>query len=280
MLATLPALAAAPLGVVPFKWDNTLIRVQVRIDQAEPVTFLLDSGASHSVLDSKYAEQLGLKLTAASPTTGTGAGNVSKSHGPPVTMRVGEVKVDVAEPWVIDLSKAPISSEVKGLVGAEFFKNFIVRLDPVHATLTVFAPDAAHKLDGVASIPLIVEGDKLFLEAALEVPAGTTVTHKLRIDTGSGESVNDEIVRQSEEVRASPGGGGLGENFKSYSGIFTSVTLGPYKFSHVWGPGSPGPGIGMELLRRFVVTFDGPHGRLYLEPTPALTEPVPTPPSN
>jgi hypothetical protein len=34
----------------------------------------------------------------------------------------------------------------------------------------------------------------------------------------------------------------------------------------------------MEMLRRFVVTFDAQAGKLYLEPTPALSEPVPPPP--
>ena len=95
-----------------------------------------------------------------------------------------------------------------------------------------------------------------------------------------GSSVNDEIVKTSAEVHESTLGGGLGENFKSYSGVFTSVKIGPYVIKHVWGPGGPGPSIGRELLRRFLLTFDAPHGRLYLEPTPALSEPVPTPPPN
>jgi hypothetical protein len=33
----------------------------------------------------------------------------------------------------------------------------------------------------------------------------------------------------------------------------------------------------MELLRRFVVTFDAPHGLIYLEPTSRLSDPVPLP---
>ncbi len=46
--------------------------------------------------------------------------------------------------------------------------------------------DSDYSSSGAPSIPLIVEGDKLFLDATLEVPAGKSVTHKLRIDTGSG----------------------------------------------------------------------------------------------
>ena len=270
--------AQAPLGTFPFTRDGQLMVVEASIGNSAPALFVVDSGASHSVFDPTFAKELGFEIESAPPTSGTGTGEVAKSRTRQVAMTLRSVKIDLPEPWVIDLSKAPLPSGTRGLVGAELFKNYVVRMDPQQSTFTVFDPDSyRHEGDG-ASIPLHVEGDKLFLEATLEVPAGQTVTHKLRIDTGSESSVNDEIVKQSAEVRSSTLAGGLGENFKSYSGVFTSVKLGPYLVRHVWGPGGPGPAIGMELLRRFVITFDAPHGRMYLEPTAALSEPVPTPP--
>lgn len=280
VIATSASGAQPPLGAFPFKRDGQLMLVEVRIDTFPPAMFIVDSGASHTVLDPKFAQELGLELVSAPPTTGTGTGEVAKSHTRPVVMMLHGIKVELPEPWVIDLSKAPLPASVRGLVGAELFKSYVVRMDPTQSTFTVFDPATyRHEGDG-ASIPLFVEGDKLFLEATLEVPAGQTVTHKLRIDTGSESSVNDEIVKQSAEVRSSTLGGGLGEDFKSYSGVFTSVKIGPHIVKHVWGPGGPRPSIGMELLRRFIITFDAPHGRVYLEPTPALNDPVPTPPPN
>jgi hypothetical protein len=203
---------------------------------------------------------------------------VTKSKTGPAAMSLNDLRIDLAEPWVIDLSKVPISKEAKGLVGAELFEKFVVEIDPLQSAFTVFDPASFQYTGKGASIPLIVKDGKFFLEANLEVPAGKTTTHKLRIDTGSESSVNDEIVQQSAELRRSISGGGLGENFKSYSGVFTSVKIGPYVLNHVWGPGGSPPIVGMEILRRFIITFDVPHGRIYLEPTPALSEPVPTPP--
>lgn len=252
--------------------------VQVRINGSEPTWFVVDSGAPHTIFDPTFAQALGLKVESAPPTTGTGTGKVTKSVTGPATMTLNDVKVDLAEPWVIDLSNVPISKEAKGLVGAELFEKFVVKIDPLESAFTVFDPASFHYTGDGASLPLIVEGGKFFLEANLEVPVGKTTTHKLRIDTGAESSVNDEIVKQSAELRSSILGGGLGESFKSYSGVFTSVKIGPYVLNHVWGPGGSPPLIGMELLRRFIITFDAPHGRMYLEPTPALSEPVPTPP--
>jgi predicted aspartyl protease len=269
-----------PLGTFPFKRDGQLMLVEASIDKSAPALFVVDSGASHSVLDPKFAKELGLKVESARPTTGTGAGEVTKSQVGPVVMTLHGVKLDLPQPWVIDLSRAPIPASVKGLVGAELFKTYVVKMDPLQSTFSVFDPASFRYAGDGACIPLLIEGDKLFLEASLEVPAGQTVTHKLRIDIGSESSVNDEIVKQSAEVHSSTLGGGLGEDFKSYSGVFTSVKIGPYMIKHVWGPGGPHPAIGMELLRRFIITFDAPHGRIYLEPTPALHDPVPPPPPN
>jgi hypothetical protein len=268
----------AASGQFPFKRDGILMMVQVRINGSKPNWFVVDSGAPHTIFDPTFAQALGLKVESAPPTTGTGAGKVNKSVTGPATMTLNDVRIDLAEPWVIDLSNVPISKEAQGLVGAELFEKFVVTIDPLESTFSVFDPASFHYTGKGVSIPLIVEGGKFFLEANLEVPAGKTVAHKLRIDTGSESSVNDEIVKQSAEVRSSTLGGGLGENFKSYSGVFTSVKIGPYVLKHVWGPGGAPPIIGMEILRRFVITFDVPHRRIYLEPTPALSEPVPTPP--
>jgi predicted aspartyl protease len=268
---------AAP-GRFPFKHDGKLMMVEVRINDAEPSWFVVDTGAPHTIFDPTFAQALGLKVESAPPTTGTGAGKVTKSVTGPATMALSDVKIDLAEPWVIDLSNVPISKEAKGLVGAELFEKFVVKIDPLESAFSVFDPASFRYTGKGVSLPLIVEGGKFFLEANLEVPAGKTVTHKLRIDTGSESSVNDEIVQQSAELRHSILGGGLGENIKSYSGVFTSVKIGPYVMNHVWGPGGSPPIVGMEILRRFIITFDAPHGRIYLEPTPALSEPIPTPP--
>lgn len=277
-LALAQSEAQTPLGTFPFKRDGHLILVEASIDKSPPALFVVDSGAPHSVFDPKFATELGLKIESASPVSGTGAGKVATAHTRPAVMTLNGVKIDLPQPWVIDLSKVPIPSTAKGLVGAELYKSYVVRMDPLQSTFSVFDPATYRYAGNGASIPLLVENDKPFLEATLEVPAGRFVTHKLRIDIGSESSVNDEVVRQSAEVRTSTLGGGLGENFKSYSGVFTSVKIGPYTIKHVWGPGGPGPAIGMELLRRFIITFDAPHALLYLEPTPALNEPVPTPP--
>lgn len=269
--------ANAPVAQFPFQRDGQLMFLDVRINGAAPARFVVDSGAPHTVFDPKFARELGLKIEKTAAVIGTGKGAVTTAKTAPCVMTIGDLKVQLPEPWVIDLSKVPIPATTKGLIGAELFQQFVVRIDPRAQTFSIFDP-ATFRYDGKGtSLPLTVERGKLYLTANLEVPAGTIAKHQLRIDTGSESSVDDEIVKHSAEVRKSSLGNGLGQNFEAISGVFTSVKLGPYAIQHVWGPGGPGPSVGMEILRRFVLTFDVPRNRLYLEPTAALAEPVPTP---
>lgn len=173
-----------PLGVIPFKLDGKLMLVEARINDSEPATFVVDTGASHTVFDPKFARQLGLETQSAPPTTGTGTGAVEKSITKPVRITLHGFTMDVPQPWVIDLSKAPLPPETMGLLGAEIFKSHVVRIDPVASRISVFDPAPYRHDPKCASVPLLIDGDKLFIEAKLEAPAGKTVTHKLRIDTG------------------------------------------------------------------------------------------------
>jgi hypothetical protein len=277
LLAGCAALSQRPLASIPYRADGRLIMVEASINGAAPVWFMLDSGASHSVIDPRLQQALGLPILASGTTTGAGAGAVALRHAAPARMRLGSVEVPLPDPWVIDLSPVPISADARGLVGAELFKTFDVRIDPRRRTLEIFEPVSFRPERGAASIPLVVDGDKMFVNLRLDVRPGLSVTERLRVDTGAQETVNDPIVEQAIERRRTEQGHGLGANFIAWSGRLQAVHIGPYVIRDVWGPGSPGPAIGMELLRRFVVTFDAPHGRLHLVPTAALDDPVPSP---
>jgi hypothetical protein len=159
--------AQEPVGTFPFQRDGQLIIVQVSIDGRPSVPFVVDSGAPHTILDPTYANELGLKIKNAAPTSGTGAGDVARSYASRVVMALGDVKIDVPQPWVIDLSKVPIPRAAKGLVGAELFTIYLVRMDPLRTTISVFDPYTFHYRGDAVPISHLFEEGKLFLESEL-----------------------------------------------------------------------------------------------------------------
>ena len=266
-----------PVAVVKYQLDDKIILLPVSI-RGRSVWFAFDSGARHVIIDPRLARELRLKILRADTTRGAGVGEVPMQHSEAVSLRLGSATIRGDDPWIIDLSKVPIDKRVRGLVGPELLSQYVVQIDPRSREIKLFDP-ARFKTPRADAVPLLVEGDRLFTMATLDVKPGLSVTHKLRVDTGSGDSVNDPIVVQAKETRVTTLGNGLGQNYQAVSGKIDAVHLGPFTISDVWAPGGVPASIGMEILRRFVVTFDAPRGKMYLEPLSSLAEPVPPPPS-
>jgi len=268
-----------PLAAIDYRPDGKLLMVETRINDGDPSWFIVDSGARHSIIDPRLQAVLGLATISTGATTGVGTGAVPIGHVGPVTMKIGGLTLAVPDPWVIDLAGVQVDPSVRGLVGAELFNMHLVRIDPARKRLEIFDGERHRHPRGAAFVPLTVEGDRLFIPVKLDVRPGLTEIVRVRIDTGSEDSVAHALAAQAQDRRSSRLGQGLGTSYEGWSGKFRSVALGPYVIRDVWGPAVEHPTIGMEILRRFRLTFDARHGRLYLEPNASLVDPVPGPPA-
>ena len=159
----------------------------------------------------------------------------------------------------------------------DFFKAYVVRIDPGAQTIGFCNEPPSPSGPSGATIPLIVTNDRFYINLRLTLPNGVSATHRVHVDTGSDDAVSDDLVRQSSTRRKSTQGVGLGTPYVDYSGLFASMGIGPYTITSVWGPSGNPPAVGMEILRRFILTFDARQGRLGLAPTVRLHDPVPSP---
>jgi hypothetical protein len=270
------AATQVPLAVIHYRVLGKLVAFPVRVNNGPPALFYFDSGARHVVIDPRLSDRLGLKPIATGTLQGTGNGDVAIKHLAPVAISIGSISIRADDPWVVDLSHVPIDKNTRGLIGADILQRYVVRIDPQARTFSLFDPATFVPGDETV-LPLIAKDNRYFVDATIDVKPGLRVTERLRIDTGSEDSVNDAIVAQARKTKRTVLGNGLGTNFEAFSGMFDAVHLGPYTWHNVWGPGGTRPAIGMELLRRFAATFDVSHGRLFLRPNSALNQPVPGP---
>ncbi|HZY99888.1 MAG TPA: aspartyl protease family protein [Candidatus Baltobacteraceae bacterium] len=266
-----------PLATVHFEPNGKLIFLPVTIEH-RGLWFSLDSGAMHSVIDTATARRVGLHIVAQGRMAGAGHGTVPLERASPLDLDVGGVALHVSDPYVIDLSHTGTARRQDGLIGQDFLEAYVVRIDPVGRTFIIYAPSAFRYTGTGAALPLTVRHEKLYIPMTLVLSNGLRAVREARIDTGSEDAASDDLVRRSPERRESVVGVGLGHSYVDYSGVFERVVLGPYTIAHAWGPANPVPTVGMEILRRFTLTFDVPHRRLYLEPNAHLHDPVPTPP--
>lgn len=266
-----------PLEEISYRAVGKLIYLPVRINGGAPKWFCLDSGAPQSIIDTAAAQQIGVKPRAAGTIRGAGKGAVSAGFAPPVRFTIGTLSTVIGDARIVDLSQVPVPMREAGLIGAEFFGKYVVRIDTDRHRIAFFDPKSFRATSTAASIPLELVNQRLYLQLYLEPRPGHGALRRVRVDTGSEDSVDDDSVKSSATVTSTRLGNGLGTSYMGYSGVYSTVRIGPFDFHHVWGPAGAIPIIGMEMMRRFTLTFDAARGLLYLDPNRHLHEPVPAP---
>jgi clan AA aspartic protease (TIGR02281 family) len=110
-----------------------IITVDTIVNGKGPFSFVVDTGASHTVISNQTAEKLGLNEN--SPGCCEAAGQSAQGAGGPVaartatveSVRVEDVEVKNLEVALIDLTS--LSKDWNGIIGYTFMKNYKVVID-------------------------------------------------------------------------------------------------------------------------------------------------------
>lgn len=269
--------AQQPLAELSYRPAGKLIYVPVQVNGSGPLTFIFDTGAPNSLIDTAVAKRLGIKALSSGVIHGAGRGAVTADDAGDVALTIDGLTTHVPHMKIVDLSKVPLPARADGLLGAEFLEKYAVRINPMKHSIAFYDPKTFVYRGKGTSIPLELTNSRLYVQVGLEARPGELVERRLRVDTGSEDSIDDNTVRSSPNLQKTILGNGLGASYEGVSGVYEKVVIGPYIFRHVWGPDGAVPIIGMEMMRRFTLTFVAPKGLLYLEPNASFREPVPAP---
>jgi clan AA aspartic protease (TIGR02281 family) len=117
---------------VPFmsRNDNSMA-VPVLIDKKYMASFLVDTGASYTVITPRFAQKAGIQVTAETPriTLMTANGRVEAPFVTIPTLSLGEIEVHNVKAVIQDISGGDFL--LSGLLGMDYFKNmaFTVKSD-------------------------------------------------------------------------------------------------------------------------------------------------------
>ncbi|MBX9691045.1 MAG: aspartyl protease family protein [Cyanobacteria bacterium] len=269
--------------VIPFEYTSNEIVAKFSLNGQSPRPFIVDTGATQTIIDNKTASALG-KVNPKSLAITTGSGSVDMGYLTLKSIKLGDITLSDIPVAVADLSKfaQQLKFQPAGLLGANILKRFLVTVDYDKQQLILANPDKV-KVPPRATIintkpalgvsGLSVDG---VLDGKLTVP--------FLIDSGAAYNhVTESLIKKILTEPILPVG-----HIKGLDGLavstgavqFESLTLGNLlieKPVFSVAPAKTNTGglissgglaiIGNPLLSRFRVTFDYRNQRMFLETT-------------
>ena len=239
---------------------------------------ILDSGASATTLDRKFARSIG--LPEGRKIAGLGAGGAVEAElltG--VTVEIGGMKLTNMTVAVIDLSpiERSIGRPIHAILGREFFNSAVVSIDWTSSKLQVSAPAHFTPPTSATAVPLQRKGP--FHTIPVSIAGGPSVQALLDIGNGGALSLPPDYWRQRAELAHLPFAesqlGGVGGLHSARLVSMPKVTLAgqtferiPTVLSDTGSSDEPAQmtNVGIGLLKQFHVDLDLGHDRIYLAP--------------
>ncbi len=234
--ANAPLLAKDRSVTIPFELLSGEIFIDVSINGKPGYVFVVDTGATQTLIDTSVAPQLGITKQSDLSIT-TGAGSVPMSYMRLKSLGVGVLTFNEIPAAVADLSplkKAAPNKNVAGMLGANIMRQFLTTFDFPNKLITFANPDS--KLDGyyvVTTLPakpslggagLMVEGrlDGKKLDCLIDTGAAySVIPYELAKQIGDKSTLGENVVHGLD-----------GKPVKVADGKFYALKLGSESIYH------------------------------------------------
>ena len=271
---------------IPFELHNNHIYLRVRVNNSEPLPFILDTGAS-TIISRTRAESLGLKFNRKEQGFGVGENAIEASLAEGVSLNLpgaSLVRQTITAADLEDLQQS-LGRTVDGIFGSSFFSRFVVEIDYAAKTINLYAPESYRYKGKAERVPLIVDADSglIFVRAAVKPSKRAPIKGLFEVDTGGAHALilNSPFVKRNNFLTAaqktnSVSIGGFGSS-RAVAGTIESLLLGSSNhienvntfFSLATGGMLSNAefdgNIGNDILRRFKVVFDYSRHSMFLE---------------
>ena len=273
---------------LPFRYESRHVWVRASLNGGPPEDFLVDTGASVTVIDSAYAAKRGIQTQGRLQAAGAGAAGgaslatidsvrVEGEGGSGVTVSGQKVAVMSLNPFLEPF----FWRTTAGVLGYDFISRFVMEVNYDNEVLLLHDPKTFHYTGAGKSLPMTMAGNIPVVKAKLD----DQYEGEFRLDVGSGSTVDlHSPFVKAHGLAATTGpklevtGGGFGGTFSTTVCRMKSMEIGGYRWDNpivllsqaeTGGLASEdyAGNIGNQLLERFRCTFDYERRMVYLEPS-------------
>ena len=275
--------------IIPFELNSNLIIVNVLFEGVIPLKFIVDTGVTNTVLiDKTYSEILNIvpdrKLTLVGAA---GIKEVEAYIANKTSIKVGEVSGNnipllILKEDYLNLQKN-LGIKIHGILGYDFLKNFIVRVDYKNELMKFYNPKYFNRpMFFYTSIDMKIEQSKPYIFQNLKVNDSTEILSKLMIDTGASHPLmlhknSSENIQLPEKNVRDILGAGIAGTIEGHAARIPRLSIDKYELENIT-TNYPDSGayqdiinytgrngtIGGGALKHFKLFFDYGNEKLYL----------------
>lgn len=278
-----PVAASSPPVTISFQLSRGRVLVPVRINGSAPLSFMLDTGFSLTMISPQQAEALQLKRTGEVTIAGI-AGDEKASVFGGATFDLAGATYTPARLAALPSDRGRQSRD--GILGSGFFRRFVVEIDSRARSLKLHEPATFAYAGAGEILPLTFSHTTPVVQAVVRTPGGVDVKGGFEIDTGcDGLCLGREFVethKLAPVITRSDTKLGVGGGVKVRTGQMPQLRLGRLIVDNpeadFFLEGSPVDAglaghIGMGILRHYRIIFDYSHRQMILEPYAAGSAP-------
>jgi hypothetical protein len=257
-------------------------------------SFILDTGASFSVIAEERAKALGLELKGALEGRGAGERSVDVAFVKGVSFQLPGVELlDQTIAAVSLKSLEPYEGRaIDGVLGYDFLSRFVVEIDYARKLIHLYDPQSYDYSGSGESFSITLEEGVPHVRAKILLQGRDPIEGKFTVDIGSRGALSltkpfteqNQLLESVPKTMRAPFGAGVGGETKQLLGRVKGLWLGRFSIEEpvtgfsqdvrgaLASPDHAGL-IGGEILRRFTVIFDYSRLKMILEPNERFDEP-------
>jgi len=267
---------------------KNLIIIPLYINEKGPYDFVLDTGVGPLIItEPSIIDSLNFTKMRKIKVSGLGLETIEAFVSQNIKASVGRAGVDhiptaILKEDLFNLS-GHLGIKIYGLIGFSFFNSFIVDIRYSENRIIFSDPDTRIKYKG-SKIPIVLESQKPYVYAEVDVPGNGKIKTKLLMDTGASHALSMEMLNGEmfplpySKIKANLGMS-LSGQIKGYIGRIKEFSIGDFDFKDVIS-GFPdynvisqkldlktrNGNIGADLLRKFNIQFNYQEGFMYVRP--------------
>jgi len=282
---------------VPFELNSNLIIVNVLFEGVIPLKFIVDTGVTNTVLiDKTYSDILNIEpdrkltLVGAAGIKEVEAYIVNRTSIKIRNITGSNIPLLILKEDYLNLQKN-LGIKIHGILGYDFFKNFIVKVDYKNEMMKFFHPEYFNRpLFFYKSIDMKIENSKPYIVQKLKVNDSSEILAKFLIDTGASHPLmlhknSSEYIQLPEKNVRDILGAGIAGTIEGHAARIPQISIDEYTLEDVVtnypdsgayediiiSTGRNGT-IGGGILERFKLFFDYGNEKLYVRRHSLLKE--------